>query len=127
MKKLLASTQTTTHSEEDIQYLLNKEITYAADLVTLYFGAVLNNPYYKVYSVGEEKFLSDNDSEITFKQLGIETKSVTEILVYENEQSKSPWIGYETEKNKMGWSFIIKDKDTLIMGSGGDYFELVRK
>ncbi|NEW04698.1 hypothetical protein GK047_01520 [Paenibacillus sp. SYP-B3998] len=124
IKKLLASDSITTHGDEDIQFLLGKKITYSADSVILYNETTLKNPHYKLSLNTKEEFSKENDNEISLEQLGIEGNSVTSVMIYEDEASKVPWI--ISGKNKIGWSFMIKDKDTLIIGNGGDFFELVR-
>ncbi|NQX67317.1 hypothetical protein HQN90_14440 [Paenibacillus alba] len=121
VKGVLASASISTHDNADIQYLEGKKINYSAETAS-FDENILKNPYYKMTVVAKERFSSING--VDFEELGINAKSVTWIDVYRDPNYSDYWPG--VGKNNIGGSFMIKDKDTLIVSKGGDFFEISR-
>lgn len=111
----------TTHSDEDLKYFEGKRIIYKPD-VAGFEDELIRNPFYKKTTVSKEQFYKE--TEISFEELGINKDTCIEVEVYLDSNFRKPWIG---GKKIIGQGFLIKDKNTLIVGNGGDFFELTRK
>lgn len=109
--------QGSTYSQEDIDAMIGKELTYAEDRAS-YDGEELTQPYYQMTKVAKAQFEADNS--LTFEDLGIGGDSVVDITVYTDPEGQDVWV------IPACFVFIV-DKDHLIIRGDGEYFGLTRK
>lgn len=106
-----------TYGREDAESLIGKTMSFSADRASCFgdqasdIEKMAKNPAYSITNISAENFLSDY--RMTFDSLGITTDSVVQVSAADSEGN--------------GCTFLIKDKDTLIVYGGGTFFELVRK
>ncbi|NEW04696.1 hypothetical protein GK047_01510 [Paenibacillus sp. SYP-B3998] len=118
---VLKSAPVSTHDDDDIKFLKGKKITYSEGNA-IFDGNVLTRPFYSESSISKKDFFPLYY--VDLEELGMQTDSVISIDVCSDQKCIDDWPGIG--RNNIGGSFIIKDKDTLIVSKGGDFFELKR-
>lgn len=114
---LISNPMGSAYSQEDIDNMIGKELTYAEDMAS-YDGETLSQPYYKMTTVTKEEY--EADSSVTFDDLGIDQESVMDITVCTDAQLQNVWL------IPAGFVFV-KDTDHLIIRGDGEFFALTRK
>lgn len=117
IQNVLAYGSAGTYSKEDAESLIGKELILSSTEAT-YFG---DDPSYLEKASTSPTYLeSDLTAEdlatnyrITFETLGIDSKSVPQVSVMDKEE--------------LVCTFLIKDKNTLIIVGGGTFFQLGKK
>ena len=104
-------------TEDEIKDFIGKKVVYS-DKIAKFDGELLNNPKYLKTTILKDDFLTRERMPLT--KLGISEKAVTEIEIYIDNDCASLW-------DSAGSQIYIKNKDALIIGYGGVYFELSRK
>ncbi|MDF2544354.1 MAG: peptidase [Herbinix sp.] len=116
INKVLAYGSAGTFSSEDAESLVGKTVSLSEDSATgfgdqaSYLEDVIDKPTYAEAVITAEDFVINY--RMSFELLGISAESVTEITV--------------SDANNVGYSFLIKDENTLVLIGGGTYFELIR-
>ncbi|MCP1309855.1 hypothetical protein [Paenibacillus tyrfis] len=110
----------TTHSSEDLKSFEGKKIVYSSNVAS-FEDKIITSPIYKKTIITKEQFYKE--TEISFDDLGINKDTCIAVEVFLDKDLRKPWIG---GRNVIGQGFLIKNKNTLIVGSGGDFFELIR-
>ncbi|MFA9376007.1 MAG: hypothetical protein ACERKZ_04550 [Lachnotalea sp.] len=99
------------------QNLIGTSLNFSADQAvviddeTAVSTLTINSPEFKEFSISSSEFQSSYS--ISFDTLGIETDSVTKVMIYGQSDD--------------GAEFIMKDSNTIIMIVGNVLFELVRQ
>ena len=116
IKQYYPFTGVTEYSVTDAEKLLGKRIIYSYNSVS-FDEKSCNAPCFYIETVSKKDFEELNY--YTFQQLNLETESIAAVDVYTDKDLKSLW-------DSIGSSFLIKDKNNLILFEGGVYFDLVR-
>lgn len=116
--KLLAqSLGGSTYDSATINKLIGKEIVFTTEKATCfgddisYISKTVVKPKYERIAISDDELYTDY--RVTFKSLGITTKTVIKITV--------------TGQDGNSCTFLIKDRNTLILIGGGAFFEINRK
>lgn len=117
IKGKITSGPVSAYSEAEAQSLVGKEIVFSANSVG--FDHVnKSKPFY------EQIILSENEFQekylISSRRLGIRNTPIIEIDVYVDSSRASLW-------DSVGNVFFIKNKNSLILFSGGVFFELSKQ
>lgn len=105
-----------TYSTEDIEQLLNREVTFTETSATgfgdspEYLNTSIVNPKYNQTTILKADFEQNN--RVTFEQLDISGDSIIEVVASDDDGNRT--------------IFYIKDQDTLLLYGGGVFIELVR-
>ncbi|QAA30783.1 hypothetical protein [Clostridium manihotivorum] len=118
VKKYLASSSISTFSQDDINNMIGKNLTFAQEKANSFkesvsdLNIIMNNPVYEESRVEKNSFEEDNKNRVTFEKLGISSDYITAVNI----------------KDTKGNSCLIyiKDDNTLILVGGGAYFQLDR-
>lgn len=106
-----------TYSKEDAEKLIGKNLSFSADEATVFTdqpsdtATVIKDPSYKIDTISGSDFLTNFN--MSLDKLGIDADSVTEVTI------SGPDGG--------AYILLIKDSDTMILATGGTYFELARE
>jgi hypothetical protein len=115
VKRDLKTASVSAYGQREIDKVINSKLVYSASLAK--FNDISNpNPKYVKTEFTEETF--KRVSQLSLKDLGIDTKSVVVVDVYTSNNEY--WLG------SPAGHFIVKGKNTLILADQGQYFELVR-
>lgn len=117
----LAYGRVSIYGEDNIGKLLNKKISYSKELAC-FDNHFLKNPKYKKTVLKKDEFFEMYS--MPFETLGIESDSVVEVVVYTDDNFNDLW--FSTEESSTGSTFLVKNKNTLILIDGGAYFTLKR-
>lgn len=116
--KLLAqSSGGSTYDSTTINKLIGMEIVFTVEKATCfrddisYISKTVIKPKYERVALSDDQLYTDY--RVTFKSLGITTKTVVKITVACNGGNSC--------------TFFIKDRNTLILIGGGAFFEVTRK
>ncbi|MEA4934481.1 MAG: hypothetical protein VB071_13005 [Lawsonibacter sp.] len=113
VSKVLGYGAAETYSKEDAEKLIGKTLSFSADEAQIFTdqpsdtATVIKTPSYKEVSISGSDFLTNFG--MRFDMLGIDTDSVTELIV--------SGCGSSAE-------LLIKDSNSMILVVGGTYFEL---
>lgn len=114
---VLSNPQGSTYSQEEIEDMIGKELTYAENQAT-FDGETLEHPYYQTATVTKEEY--EADGVVTFADLGIDSDSVMDITVCTDPQFQDVWV------IPACFVFVV-DKDHLIIRGDGEFFALARR
>ena len=103
-------------NQEEAESVLGKTLYLSPEDAIFDNNFTCKNPIYEKRRLTESEFFSE--SWLNFKDLNITGDSVIEITIYDDK-------GKEWEQILGRW-FLIKDKDTLVTGWDGVYYELTR-
>jgi len=116
--KLLAqSSGGSTYDSATINKLIGREIVFTTEKATCfgddisYLSKTVLKPKYERVTLSDDQLYTDY--RVTFKSLGITTKTVIKITV--------------TGQDGNSCTFLIKSRNTLILIGGGAFFEVTRK
>ncbi|SHJ32042.1 bla regulator protein blaR1 [Clostridium cavendishii DSM 21758] len=116
--KHLASGPVTALSDNDINNVIGKKLSFSEEKSSCFgedissLNNIINNPVYKKSIISKDNFAAGYRQRLTFEKLGISSDSITDVTV--------------TDQNENSCYFFIKDNNTLILSSGGVYFQLNR-
>ncbi|WP_146762451.1 hypothetical protein [Paenibacillus contaminans] len=116
VQKVLPNDGISTLDQEDIKAMIGKHIIYSLTYVSYDNQVQVEKPIYKVKTISEKEY--DRRS---FKELGIIEQTFQEVVVF--DQTNKYWL---PEKRTLGAAFIVKDRDTLIVGKNAIDFVLIR-
>jgi len=117
ISKIITSGNASIYSQDDIDKLMGKKLEYNSNYVR-FENNIQNNPYYKKETISESDFLIGYT--VSFKDLGIENKSIVQVEVYTDDACTNYW-------DSIGSTILIKNDNTLILIDGGDFFELTKE
>lgn len=114
-KDLTTSKQITTYSSDDIKSIIGQKLIFSKEKSTAFGESIdtlkqtIQNPIYKKNVISKARF--EEEWKITFKDLGIQGDSVTEVNV-------------SSSKGESTCDFLIVDDNTLILTGGGVFLQL---
>ena len=97
----------TAMSKDEADGYVGMVLTYSTDAF-VYNGNANNNPDYQERELTAEEFAS-NYGGVTFDSLGITSASVKQVDI--------------SNADDLGWSFFVKDENTLLINKDGVFFE----
>ena len=114
-KDLTSASQITTYDANDIKSIIGKSLSFSNEKATAFgespqdLNNIIEDPVYKRTIISKKEF--EDLWGITFKDLGINEDSVTEIKV-------------SSSKSQSTCDFLIKDDNTLILYGGGVFLQV---
>lgn len=114
-KDLTTSKQITTYSSDDIKSIIGQKLIFSKEKATAFgestdtLKQTIESPVYKKNVISKAKF--EEEWKITFKDLGIQGDSITEVNV-------------SNSKGENTCDFLIVDDNTLILSGGGVFLQL---